>query len=135
MSSYLLDTCATIWIANDEPLSQSAFDQLSSDFDGRIFVSPITAWEVAQLVAKGKLALSINPQVWFKKLFDSPDIVQAELSASVLISSTMLPDITIADPADRILIATAREFGFTLVTRDHDILKYGQLGHVKVLQC
>lgn len=135
MTSYLLDTCTVIWIANGEPLSQPAVDQLSSDRDGRLYISPITAWEVAQLVAKGKLALSINPQVWYERLFDSPDIVQAELSPSVLISSTTLPDLTITDPADRILIATAREFGFTLVTRDQKILNYGQSGHVKVLRC
>ena len=95
----------------------------------------MTAWEIAQLVAKVRLALAISPQIWFERLFESPDFFQAELSTADLISSTILPDLTITDPIDRILIATAREYGFTLVTRDQQILKYGQRGHVNVLRC
>ena len=135
MPSYLLDTCTTIWIANGEPLRQPAASELSSNIEGKLYVSPMTAWEIAQLVATGRLALAINPQIWFERLFESPDFIQAELSTAVLISSTILPDLPITDPIDRILIATAREYGFTLVTRDQQILKYGQRGHVNVLKC
>ena len=135
MVSYLLDTCAVIWIANNQPLREPANSELSSTYDQGLYVSPMTAWEMAQLIAKGRLALSIDPQIWFKRLFESPDIFQAQLTTSVLISSTTIPNLPITDPVDRILIATARAYGFTLVTRDQEILKYGQTGHVKVLGC
>lgn len=135
MRSFLLDTCTAIWIAENKPLREPAVSTLGSTVVGKFYVSPMTAWEIAMLVAKGKIALSIKPLVWFQLLTTSPDIVQAELPVSVLISSTTLPDIKINDPVDRILIATAREFGFTLVTRDKSILEYGSLGHVSVLGC
>lgn len=135
MRSFLLDTCSAIWIAENEPLREPAVSELGSTVEGKFHVSPMTAWEIAVLVAKGRIALSINPLNWFQRFTASPDIVQAELPVSVLISSTTLPDAKITDPVDRILIATAREFGFTLITRDKNILEYGNLGHVSVLEC
>ena len=54
---------------------------------------------------------------------------------SVLVASTILPGVPPRDPADRILIATARVYGFTLVTRDRAILEYGAERHVQVLAC
>ena len=100
-----------------------------------LLVSPFTAWEVAMLVSKGRLALALNPDLWFQRFCDLPGVTLAAMPPSVLVASTTLPGQTLGGPADRILIATARAFGYVLVTRDEKILEYGAHGHVQVLAC
>ena len=137
MSVYLLDTCAVIWIANGDPLREPAASVLREAYaDGStLAVSPMTAWEVAMLAAKGKIALSLDPEVWFDRFLGLPGVALAELPPAVLIASCALPGAPPADPVDRILAATARTFGYTLVTRDRHLLAYGQEGHLRVMGC
>ncbi len=135
MPAYLLDTCAVIWIAEGARLQEPAASDLPKAQDGELFVSPISAWEVANLAAKGKIALTMSPEVWFERFCDQRGVVLAEMSPSVLIASAALPGNPPADPADRILLATAREFGHTLVTRDARLLEYGEQGHARVMGC
>lgn len=87
------------------------------------------------LVRKGKIALSMPPRVWFSRVAEHSAITTATLSHDLLIESCSLPDYLPGDPADRIIIATAREFGMTIVTRDRPILDYARLGHVRALAC
>ena len=89
----------------------------------------------ATLAAKGKIALAMSPAVWFERFCDLPGVTLAEMPPSVLIASTGLPGAPPADPADRILLATVREFGYTLVTRDARLLEYGEQGHARVMGC
>ena len=137
MADYLLDTCAAIWIMNGDPLRDPAATELPQALErnGRLVISPITAWEIATLVAKKRILLTLRPEVWFSKLCELPGITLIDMPPSVLIASTSLPGKTPADPADRILIATAREFDYTLVTRDHLLLKYASSGHVRAIAC
>ena len=136
MSVYLLDTCAAIWILNGAPLREPAASVLAEKPGPEgLAASPITAWEVAVLTAKGKLALAIDPETWFDRLCALPGVALAEMPPSVLIASCSLPGSLHADPADRILAATARAFGYTLVTRDRRLLDYGGEGHMQVMGC
>ena len=137
MADYLLDTCAAIWIMNGDPLRDPAATELpqSLERNGRLVISPITAWEIATLVAKKRILLTLRPEVWFNKLCDLPGVTLVDMPPSVLIASTSLPGKTPADPADRILIATAREFDYTLVTRDRLLLKYASSGYVRAIAC
>ena len=137
MADYLLDTCAAIWIMNGDPLRDPAATELPQALErnGRLVISPITAWELATLVAKKKILLTLRPEVWFSKLCDLPGVTLVDMPPSVLIASTSLPGKTPADPADRILIATAREFDYTLVTRDRLLLKYASSGYVRAMAC
>lgn len=137
MSDFLLDTCAVIWIANDDGLQEPASSELpkACDRGSRLFVSPMTAWEIAMLVAKGNIALAISPDIWFERFCEQQGVALAEMSPSVLVASTILPGIPPTDPVDRILVATVREFGYTLVTRDRHLLEYGTKGHIKVIKC
>ena len=137
MTDYLLDTCAVIWLAQGDPWREPAASELPENRErgAQLFVSPITAWEVAMLVAKGRMALALNPDLWFERFCDLPGVTLAAMPPSVLVASTTLPGQTPGDPADRILIATARAFGYVLVTRDETILEYGVHGHVQVLAC
>ncbi len=98
-------------------------------------LAPITAWEVAMLVAKSRMALALDPALWFERFCDLPGVTLAAMPPSVLVASTTLPGQPPGDPADRILIATARAFGYVVVTRDDKILEYGAHGHVQVLAC
>ena len=136
ISPLLLDTNAAIWLSRDE-LKASASEKL--DEAARVgvatYLSPITAWEVGLLVAKNRLNLLMTPQRWFARLLDMPGISLTDLSPDILIASSFLPGTPPRDPADRILLATARELGATLVTRDRLLLKYGEDGQVSTIAC
>ena len=132
----LLDTCAALWIVADE-ISQATADALSDARNAGLltYVSPITAWEVGNLARKGKFRSSYTPQRWLERLMSAPDTAFAELTAGVLMGSSFLPGRIHNDPADRIIAATAREYGFTVMTRDAALLDYGRQGHLSVLAC
>ena len=68
-------------------------------------------------------------------LLARPEIDLADLPPHVLLESPLCPAISTADPADRIIAATAREYGYTVMTRDKALLDYGREGHLSVLEC
>src|SRR5205807_5903837 len=96
------------------------------------YVSPITAWEVGQLVSRNRLNLGTMPERWFARILAMPNVHLADLSPDILIAASFLPGAPPSDPMDRILIATARELAATLVTRDREMLAYGETGNVSV---
>jgi PIN domain nuclease of toxin-antitoxin system len=133
----LLDTCAVIWFAEDQHLAPAAYEALDEAFETRtpVYVSPITAWEIGLLTARGSLRLPALPQLWFSRVLEVPGMVLADLSPDLLIASSFLPGRLPNDPADRILAATARELGYMLVTRDRPLLQYAEQGHIRALAC
>jgi len=138
MAGYLLDTCAALWSTRPStflaPQAREALNKASDEGLG-VFVSPITAWEVGQLVARGRYALDRHPLHWFDALLEA-GVQSTALGADVLVAASFLPvSETLRDPADRILAATARALSLTLVTRDRPLLDYGRAGHIRVLAC
>jgi len=133
----LLDTHAAIWITEGLPLASTALEAISNAHltDRTIFVSPITAWEVGLLVARNRISLSAKPERWFQKVLAIPGVELAILTPDILIESSLLPGNPPNDPADRIILATARDIGATLITRDRLLLKYGENGQVSTIQC
>jgi len=133
----LLDTCAAIWISEEQPLASEALTAIErSHRTGEfIYVSPITAWEIGLLISRGKLTSPISPQRWFERLLEAPGVRLADMSPDVLIASSFLPAAPPRDPADRILAATAREYGYRLMTRDNPLLTYAKQGHLQALAC
>ena len=77
----------------------------------------------------------MSPQRWFERLLEAPGVRLADMSPDVLITSSFLPGAPPRDPADRILAATAREYGYRLMTRDTPLLTYGLQGHLQALAC
>ena len=136
MSPLLLDTNAAIWLSRDE-LKASASEKLDEAARMGIatYLSPITAWEVGQLVSRNRLSLGTTPQRWFARILAMPNVHLAALSPEILIASSFLPGEPPNDPADRILLATARDLGATLITRDRSLLKYGEEGQVSTIAC
>lgn len=121
----------------NDPLARVAQEAIDAAFRSSAYVSvsPITAWEVGLLVSRNRLNLSTTPRGWFQRLLAAPGIKLADLSPDILIAASFLPGRPPKDPADRILLASARELGLTLVTRDRAILSYAKEGHVAVVQC
>ena len=91
--------------------------------------------EIGLLVSRNRLSLGTTPQRWFARILAMPNVHLAELSPDILMASSFLPGKPPRDPADRILLATARDLGATLVTRDRLLLKYGEDGHASTLPC
>jgi len=133
----LLDTCAAVWLAEEEPISEAAMDALNEavDTDEPVYVSMITSWEIGLLVARGRLPLSMDPLAWFERLLDTPGVRLADISPRILVGSSFLPGSPPKDPMDRIILATAREGGYRLVTRDKHMLAYADEGHLMALPC
>jgi PIN domain nuclease of toxin-antitoxin system len=132
----LLDTHVWFWLAQatSGKLSQTCLQKIrAASVDGGILISAISVWEVANLDAKKRVALSIGCHDWVREALRGPGIELAELSPEIAIESTRLPEGFHADPADRILIATARNHNATLVTADRAILEYARSKHVRVL--
>jgi len=133
----LLDTCAVIWIAEDAPLTNEAVEAMdeSHDTDRPVCVSPITAWEIGVFAARERWVSTLPPVQWFERFLALPGIHLTDMGPSLLISSSFLPGPIHKDPADRILVATAREQALTLVTRDRHLLDYGDRGYICAIAC
>jgi PIN domain nuclease of toxin-antitoxin system len=137
MRPLLLDTCVLIFLTEKTPLAQAAVDllQAASESEGVTYISAVSAWEVGMLVSRGRLKLLIRPERWFANLFEAPGVKLAEMPADLLIASSYLPGTPPKDPMDRIIAATARDLGATLITRDRALLAYGKQGHMSVVEC
>ena len=132
MSELLLDTCAVLWLAEGIELAADARKAVA---DGNLNVSPISAWEIANLVRKNRIVLAMPIIKWFRETLDLMQAATPELTLEVLAGSCELPGSPPADPADRIIIATAREARMVLVTRDKAILAYSRAGYVRAIAC
>jgi len=128
----VLDTHAWLWfISEPEILSKKAAKAVSAAVKEKcVFVSSISAWEVALLVAKKRLELSLDVTDWIAKSESLPFIQFIEVSNSIGVKSVNLPPPLHTDPADRIIIATALSAGVPLVTKDKKLLNYR---HVKTI--
>jgi PIN domain nuclease of toxin-antitoxin system len=129
----LLDTHVLVWLIEGNerlaPAVRAAIDEAASHH--LLFVSAITPWEIALLVAKSRLTLTSDVQVWVDAALSLPGVRLQPLLPEIAVGSTRLPWEMHADPADRILVATARHIGATLVTADAQLLRYGVQGFLR----
>jgi PIN domain nuclease of toxin-antitoxin system len=100
-----------------------------------LYVSPISGWEIGLLVSNNRLRLPLSPDDWFDRVLASPRVRLADLPLRELIASSFLPGDPPRDPADRIFVATARERGYCIMTRDRHLLDYAAQGYVTALAC
>lgn len=135
MTPILLDTCAVIWIAADAEIASAAAEALNDARDLTLFVSPMTAWEIGMLVARQRLTLTMDPRSWFESFVGVPGVRLAPLAVRTMVASSFLPGTPPRDPVDRILAATAREYGYRLMTRDRLLLDYAADGHISAIEC
>ncbi len=136
MSALLLDTSAAVAALEDD-LTPEGEGAIGRAYRARavVYVSPVTAWEIALLMSRGKLASPLTPERWFDRLLATPGVEVAPLTPSIMVAAAYLPGAAPRDPADRMLVATARHLGVPLMTRDKLLLGYAQAGHVQALGC
>jgi PIN domain nuclease of toxin-antitoxin system len=121
----LLDTHTWIW-------SHSATKLLSDDVKNRIkktltdqrAIASISIWEFAMMVVKGRINVKIDPKLWLDNAIKKSGIKVIELSPEIAMESCNLPGDFHKDPADQIIVATARIHNLTLLTKDRKILQY-----------
>lgn len=121
----LLDTHIWVWWVHDESLLTPAQrEAIRANEEDVIGVSAISCWEVAKLVEYGRLELPCPLEEWFELALSYPGIQILALTPEIAIESTRLPGEFHRDPADQIIVATARVYDCPLVTSDEKILKY-----------
>ncbi len=130
----LLDSHPLIWFTQgDKALGASARAIIQGAIDSdEALVSPITFWETAMLARKGRVGLGRSIQDWAQAILGN-GVKVAEISPHIAMSAGDLPEHIHGDPADRLIIATARALGCPLVTADRQILSYALEGHVAVI--
>jgi PIN domain nuclease of toxin-antitoxin system len=131
----LLDTHVWVWLmegrAGVNPEAVSLMERAGEESFLR--VSAISAWEVGMLEARGRLCFDIPCEEWVEHAFGLPGLSLMPLTPSICVRSCRLPGDFHGDPADRLIVATARELGAVLLTRDESILHYAALGHLRAL--
>jgi len=127
----LLDTHVWWWsLTETQNLSENAMEMIKSTKIDERFISSISIWEFAMLAAKRRVELKVSPAKWLSGAIDSVGITTIDLSPDIAIDSCNLPGNFHKDPADRIIVASARIHNLTLLTKDQKILNYS---HVRSL--
>ena len=123
----LLDTHVWIWtLVGDARIGRRARSLLTrAESRDAIRISPVTLFEVMALHTVGRLQLSRSPDEWIRQAMASAPVRIAELSPAIAIDAGRIARDLLADPMDRLLVATAREMEATLLTADARILQYG----------
>ena len=96
-------------------------------------VSAISAWEVGMLEARGRLRFDVTCEEWVEQAFGLPGLSFIPLTPSICVRSSRLPGVFHGDPADRLIVATSRDLGAVLLTRDDPILQYAAQGYLQAL--
>ncbi|MCQ6262466.1 type II toxin-antitoxin system VapC family toxin [Alcanivorax sp. MM125-6] len=124
----VLDTHAVIWWVNGgDGLSAeaaAAIERERMSEDGIILISSISAWEVAMLVGRGRLTLTMNVDDWLETVGRIPGVRFVPVDNQIGVESTRLPGDFHKDPADRLIVALARHLNIPLVTADQKIQAY-----------
>jgi len=130
----VLDTHALLWWVNDDGRlskpARKAIEQECRREGGQILISAITAWEIALLVAKDRLALTMNVDDWLRTVARIEGVRFVPVDNEVAVQSVQLPGEFHPDPADRMITALARHYSIPVVTGDTKIRNYR---HVKTL--
>lgn len=128
----VLDTHIWVWWIHATtqltPANLQSLDAIASDGLG---VSIISCWEVAKLVERGRLRLPCDVEQWLQQGLAYPGVQLLDLTPHIVVESTRLPAPFHRDPADQLIVATARAHGVPVATADDKILEYP---HVETLR-
>ena len=127
----LLDTHIWVWwVDNNQQLVDKGWHLIQDNVRSGLEVSAISCWEIAKLVQYGRLELACPLEEWMEQALAYPGVQLVELTPRIAIESTKLPGTFHRDPADQIIVATARVYDIPLLTVDSRILQYP---HVRTL--
>ena len=129
---FLLDTHVWLWsVEHDRRLGGRALRLLNrAAAAGSVRISPVSLFEISSLHVSGRLHLSAPLGQWINDALEQVRV--ADISKIAAVDAGHIPRAALADPMDRLLVATARELDATLVTADRAILAYARDGHVRV---
>ena len=133
----LLDTHCWLWaqLGQIDRLCRRAVAAIrSAESAGNLRVSVISVWELGMLQERGRVALPMNIRSWVGEALTKPGISLTPLTPEIAIESSNLPGSLHGDPADRIIVATARAWNATLLTKDRRLVEYSSQRHLRVLE-
>ena len=124
----VLDTHALVWwVSDDDQLSSKAVKAIKKELDdevGEIIVSSISTWEIALLVEKKRLKLTMDVDEWIQTISMIDKVKFIPVDNQIAIQSVRLPGEFHPDPADRLITALARHLSAVLITSDKKIRNY-----------
>ena len=129
---YVLDTHVWIWWnMHPKNLSKKIYSLIenASNYD-ELLLSAISPWEFCKLITKQRLAISCDPENWINMALNMPKLRLVPLTPRISYRSTVLPTPFHQDPANQIIVATAREENATLISKDRLIRNYS---HVRTI--
>jgi len=135
-SGLILDTHIWVWLnTGSSELSKSSVSMIEqAAVSGQVYIPAIVVWEVAALAAKRRLTFKMPTRQWIEEALSKPGINLIPLLASIAVESTELPGEFHGDPADRLIVATARIKWLPLMTRDAKILTYSKQGNLTTIK-
>jgi len=136
MPAVLLDTNALLYLGNDQRMeraARSAFWRAARRHD--VVVSAISAWEIGLLADRKRFRFLPDARTWFFNFVNRDGVSLVPLIPEIMFDSWSLPGTLHGDPADRLIVATARHLNASVMTRDDRILAYAAAGHVKAIAC
>ncbi len=134
-AKYLLDTHIFLWLMFGDQTLKERQTLEAAVSTGGLFVSAISCWEIGMLAARGRLILGLPCLDWVEQALVTPGVSLLEISPRIAVEASYLPGGFHNDPADRILVASARVQNLTLATRDDKILEYSRSGNVRTIVC
>ncbi len=123
---YLLDTHVWVWW-NMEPMKLSHAARRAIEKTGplsEVLLSAISPWEFCKLIEKGRIGISCDPEEWISQALQMSGLRLVPLTPAIAYRSTILPQPFHEDPADQIIVATAREENATIISKDNLIRGY-----------
>ena len=135
-SPLLPDTHYWIWLQSGVEGEFSARTRNAADLaaaEGSLLLSVISVWELGMLEAKGRIRLNSPWEQWVEEALATPGLTPVPVTQKIALDSSRFPGGFHGDPADRIIVATARRMGARLLTRDEKLLAYGRGHHVALV--
>ena len=133
---FLLDTHAWVWLleGKDEIKTKPIVEDIEAASEqSKLCVASISLWEIAMLESKGRLGFRIPCLQWLITALKVPGLDLISINATIAADSAKLPGRFHGDPADRLIVASARYAKAIVVTRDRAILDYADQGHVQAV--
>lgn len=118
---YLLDTHIWIWSVLRPDLISRRVDDVLTNLDNELWLSPVSVWELTLLCRKKHFRVEPDIPQWVERSKSDLQWIEAPLTIDVALA---IPSISFrhADPADHFLAATAKVFDLTLITADDHLL-------------
>lgn len=127
--SILLDSHVWYWYVDPaaRPLAPSTLALIDAAREtGEAFISHVTPWELASKASLGRLSLDKPAKIWMEDALRASGFSEIPLTLDILLDAACLERGAPRDPMDRLLVATARRHGCTLLTADGTILEWAR---------